>query len=135
MGIAVSAAGPLSNLVLAFVMLFLLYTLINTGAFDFMSAGWYSAVFRLLQLCVHLNLLLFVFNLIPLPPLDGYRIIEDLAPESIREQLQRIEPYSVFLFLLMVFIPPLYRVTIGPILSLTAILYKWMNGLMVAVFI
>lgn len=67
---------------------------------------------------IHYNILLFLFNLIPLPPLDGYRIIEDLAPKAIRVKLQVIEKWSMFIFLLIVFLPPIRRVTLDPLFSL-----------------
>jgi Zn-dependent proteases len=85
-------------------------------------------------LSVRLNLLLFVFNLIPLPPLDGYRIVNDVAPPAMRLRMNRFEPWSMLVFLLLVFIPPLYRITIGPILSLAGKLYIWLNGLMIGIF-
>lgn len=134
MGVIVSAAGPLSNLLLATALLFLHYALVRTGGYDAMSAGAYGMVVRFFDLAVWLNLLFFVFNLIPLPPLDGYRIVNDVAPPAVRLRLNRMEAWSILVFLLLVFVPPLYRITIGPILSLAGKLYIWLNGLMIALF-
>ena len=117
MSIVVSAVGPLSNLISAVVAALLAYAIFSTGALDGTSNGLYRAVGLIFFYLVHMNLLLFIFNLIPLPPLDGYRIVEDLAPLKLRLQMMKYEAWGVYIFLLIVFITPLYNVTIGPILG------------------
>jgi len=72
-----------------------------------------------LNYLININVLLFIFNLIPLPPLDGYRIVEDLSPPRVREKLNRYVPWGVFVFLLIVFIPPLRAVTLDPLFGLS----------------
>ncbi|OES44862.1 site-2 protease family protein [Domibacillus iocasae] len=106
-GVLVSLAGPLSNFLIAFISLGALY-LIGAGAPVF--------VFQLLEMMVWLNVLLFVFNLLPFPPLDGYRILEDLAPPNLRVKLTQYEQYGVLLFLIVV-ITPLGNYTISPFLG------------------
>ncbi|MDF2726331.1 MAG: zinc metalloprotease, partial [Paenibacillus sp.] len=86
--------------------------------FDMVSAGAGDAIEVFLSRLIQLNLVLFLFNLIPLPPLDGYRIIEDLAPLHIRMKMMQYQQWGIFAFLLIVFIPPLSRVTIQPLFSL-----------------
>lgn len=134
MGIAVSAAGPLSNLLIAFVGLCIYYALNTFGVFDLMTYGVFHSTILFFDILIGLNLLLFVFNLIPLPPLDGYRIIEDLAPLHLREKMRQLEQWGVFIFLMLVFIPPLYKVTIMPIMSLRQDLFIWMNRLVNVLF-
>lgn len=118
MGIVVSAVGPLSNLVLAFVGLLLYHLFAVSGLLNGASDGVISAIYLFLQRLVELNIVLFIFNLIPLPPLDGYRIIEDLAPSHIQRKMAQNEQWGIFVFLLLVFIPPLSRVTIQPLFAL-----------------
>ncbi|OWA36658.1 site-2 protease family protein [Saccharibacillus sp. O16] len=128
MGIIVSAVGPLSNLLIAFIGAMIYYACLRNGVF--MEANYSRAIEALdilLSTLVQMNILLFLFNLIPLPPLDGYRIIEDLAPLKIRRKLQQFEPYSIFIFLLIVFIPPLRDNTIGRI-------YVWIGDITNAFF-
>jgi Zn-dependent protease len=109
-GILVSIAGPISNLLLAsfgflvwnLLLHFGLATQISTSFVDF------------LNLFIHLNLVLFIFNLLPLPPLDGYRIMEDLAPTSVRAKMTQYETYGSLIFLILV-LTPLDQYTINPI--------------------
>ncbi|GGN96855.1 site-2 protease family protein [Saccharibacillus kuerlensis] len=123
MGIIVSAVGPLSNLLIAFIGAMIYYVCLRNGVF--IEANYSRGVEALdifLSTLVQLNVLLFLFNLIPLPPLDGYRILEDLAPLPLRRKMQAIEPYSIFIFLIIVFIPPLRQNTIGRI-------YDWIGDI------
>ncbi|MFT8321729.1 MAG: site-2 protease family protein [Bacillus sp. (in: firmicutes)] len=97
-GVLVSFAGPFSNLVLAFVGFALYSMLIKTGITDGMPFDFYP----FLTIFVYMNLLLFAFNLIPLPPLDGYRIIEDLVSSRIRAKMSQYEVYGSILFIVLV---------------------------------
>ncbi|MDO7905475.1 site-2 protease family protein [Paenibacillus sp. JX-17] len=116
MGVIVSVAGPLSNLLLSVVGLFIFHLLNYFGVLEGIeNQRVYMAVYYFFNYLVSLNMFLFLFNLIPLPPLDGYRIVEDLAPRSALPALQRYEQWSLFIFLLIVFIPALRNVTIVPI--------------------
>lgn len=134
MGIAVTFAGPLSNLLTAFIGIVIYYTLDATGAFGGMSLGVYNAVVLFLNLLVHLNLMLFLFNLIPLPPLDGYRIVEDLVPLRVREQLRQYEQWAILVFMLMVFIPPISRFTINPLFDQSVHIFDWMDSIVSKLF-
>ncbi|NQD69087.1 site-2 protease family protein, partial [Bacillus haikouensis] len=93
-GILVSAAGPLSNFLIAFIAFGIFYFFAGVS-----GGGVPPFVVDLLQMIVELNILLFVFNLLPFPPLDGYRIIEDLSPPHVRVKLSQYEQYGILLFL------------------------------------
>jgi Zn-dependent protease len=115
-GILVSVAGPLSNFVLAAGGFLVWYSMIRFGVMT-MIPGWFAAGFDLFfQIFISLNVLLFVFNLLPFPPLDGYRIIEDLAPRQFRAKMTQWENYGALIFLILV-LTPLDRYTIHPIFS------------------
>jgi Zn-dependent protease len=114
MGIIVSFVGPLSNLFIAFIGVCITYLLLRTGAYD-SASGSMAAIRMFLNHLIELNAVLFVFNLLPLPPLDGYRIIEDLAPQRVRIKMHQNVQWGMFIFLLIVFIPPLYAKTLAPL--------------------
>lgn len=114
MGIVVSAVGPLSNLLIAFIGVSMTFLLFGTGTYD-TTSGIMAATRLFLNHLVMLNAVLFVFNLLPLPPLDGYRIIEDLAPQRVRIKMHQNVQWGTFVFLLIVFIPPLYAKTLAPL--------------------
>ena len=75
-------AGPFSSLVLVILGFIIWYGLVASG----FAAGLPLIVPEFLDLFIKLNTVLFVFNLIPLPPLDGYRIVEDLFPQDFTSQ-------------------------------------------------
>ena len=118
MSIIVSLVGPLSNLLLGTIAIVVYVLLIKAGV---VIDGEYrigSAIMVLFSYLITFNFLLFVFNLIPLPPLDGYRIVSELLPLKTRYMLSQNEHWGSIIFLLLVFIPPLRSVTIDPVLAL-----------------
>ncbi|MFC3886375.1 site-2 protease family protein [Bacillus songklensis] len=111
-GVLVSIAGPLSNLVLSFIGAVIWYFLMR---FNMQGVGG-DFLFGFFNTFITLNLLLFLFNLLPFPPLDGYRIIEDLAPPSVRAKMTQYESWGIFIFLVLV-ITPLDQYVIDPIFN------------------
>ena len=105
----VSVVGPLSNLVLAFIGVLLIY-IISIAGFNLPEF-----IYTFFNIFIRLNVVLFVFNLLPFPPLDGYRIIEDLVPADIRPKMTQYEQYGALIFLVLV-ITPLGNYTIDPII-------------------
>lgn len=92
---AVALAGPLTNLFIAFV-LFGIATLLGYNLTDY---SYITIDEMILTYAVFINLGFFVFNMIPLPPLDGSRVIYALAPEFIRRGMEYIEQYGlIFVF-------------------------------------
>ncbi len=81
----IAAAGPFSNLLLAIIGVILTKLLAPVGLLeDIMSAF------------VGLNVSLFVFNLLPIPPLDGSRVLYAFAPEPLQRLMAQIEPIGFF---------------------------------------
>ena len=111
-GIVVSLMGPVSNFALAILGAAIFFLLVITG----IAAHLPLMAVQFFNLFIWMNVLLFVFNLLPLPPLDGYRIIEDLVSPSLRAKLTRYEQYGSLIFLILV-ITPLSQYTIRPILN------------------
>lgn len=84
-GALIAAAGPVTNLVLAIIGALLIRLATNATVFNFLD------VFTIL------NVALFVFNILPIPPLDGSRVLYAFAPEPLQEFMQQIEPYGLFI--------------------------------------
>lgn len=129
MSVIVSLVGPLSNLLLGIISIFIYALLIKTELIFVGSAGVTSAIEVFFNYMIHFSFLLFVFNLIPLPPLDGYRIVAEFLPLQTRYKLEQNAHWGTIIFLLLVFIPPLRNITIGPVLTfgsdLSHLIFNW----------
>jgi Zn-dependent protease len=94
----VAVAGPMSNLLLAFLSATLLTLMMRFTPPELLSrAGVWHSLGELLKALVFVNLGLFVFNLLPLPPFDGSRLL----PQSLDEFQRAIAPYSFFIVLVL----------------------------------
>jgi Zn-dependent protease len=101
----VAAAGPLSNLALAFTGAIVLRVagsdLLGAGVGGALGAGG-SVVAPIAWALLSINLLLAIFNLLPIPPLDGSTVLAGLLPEHMAAGLDRLRPYGfVMLYALM----------------------------------
>jgi Zn-dependent protease len=95
----VAIAGPLSNVVMAIFWVLFLYLVQATISDPAITKGLQSmAVAGIL-----INLVLFAFNLIPIPPLDGGRVLSGLVPENVSRLLDKIEPYGFFIIIALVY--------------------------------
>lgn len=104
-GVLVSIAGPLSNLLLVIIGYSIWLVLNHTGYTMQVSDRVYGILYKFFNLFITMNAILFLFNLLPFPPLDGYRIIEDLSTPSFRAKLTQYESYGIFIFLILVITP------------------------------
>lgn len=129
MGVIVSAVGPLSNLLIAFFAVVSQSAIFRLGLLDGASVGLVLAIETFFSILIYLNIILFLFNLLPIPPLDGYRIIEDLAPPNIRAKMSLNEQWGLVVFLLIVFIPPLRAITLDKLFALFPSIYRSMVDL------
>lgn len=96
-----AAAGPLANLILAFLLIAIGQTTYNVGPFTGTNLG--ALVYLFCYMAAEISIFLAVFNLVPVPPLDGYNIIESLLPESTYEWINRNRNAVSIVFILLLF--------------------------------
>ena len=97
-GVLTGLAGPFSNLLLAIVMLYLIKIL----SLYFVPEVY---IIDLLKIGVHLNIMLCLFNLLPLPPLDGSHIIYALTPRAWEHYYVRFQQISLLVLLVLLMLP------------------------------
>ncbi len=123
--ILIALAGPISNLLLAAVSAFLFRSIPwNAWPRDLL---WLAApLYAMLRGSVYINVILAVFNLIPIPPLDGSRVLTGLLPFRQALAFSRLEPYG-FLIIFLLFYTGLVDPVFGPVVhSLTiGLLRMW----------
>lgn len=111
--IFVAAAGPGINLALALVSAALLSALGGLAAEP-------AFLRKLLTFSIYFNVLIGVFNLIPIPPLDGGRIAVGVLPGSLAFPLARLEPYGMWIVIGVLLIVPLATYQLGSEINLFA---------------
>jgi len=101
----ISAAGPLSNLTVAFLAFFGLIILKSLSPNTFTEKGVFfylvTSIFSILYYTVFINIILAIFNLIPIPPLDGSGILMGLLSEEAAQKYDRIRPYGFIIIILL----------------------------------
>ncbi|MEZ4837381.1 MAG: site-2 protease family protein [Caldilineaceae bacterium] len=113
--IIVSLAGPLSNLVLAALLLLSLRVLPTfDAALPSVIVDFYL---RFVQSFIFINVALFVFNLIPIPPLDGSHILFALMPSSMYDLQVQLSRYGMLLLFIIIFLAP--SLIMGPVSAIT----------------
>lgn len=113
----VSAAGPIMNFILAFVFLIIYYILfVATNTLSSLSIEWQQIIFAVVTYTVSINIGLGVFNLIPLPPLDGSKILMHFLPYKAKEWFYKNQQIFYIVFLI-IFVTGLSSVILTPIFS------------------
>ena len=108
----VALAGPGANLIQALIWGVLLYALVGTGLTE-------PFFVKMCQGGMLVNVVMFAFNLFPLPPLDGGRILVGLLPHKQAELVSRIEPYGFFIVMGLVLMGIVSKLWLQPVMALT----------------
>jgi Zn-dependent protease len=116
----VAAAGPITNLLLATASALILRGIVtfgNPAAAGSQLSMIIEPLVLMLAFSVYINLLLAIFNMIPLPPLDGGRVLSGLLPYRQAAALARIEPYGMVIIIALVFFTNIFSYIILPLLN------------------
>ncbi|ABQ26434.1 site-2 protease family protein [Geotalea uraniireducens] len=117
----VAAAGPITNFILAAVSAMALRGIaavsVNGAAVPLFQV-FVEPIALMLAFSVYINLLLAIFNLIPVPPLDGGRVAVGLLPYRQSVAYSRIEPFGMIIIIVLVFFTDIFSYVISPILSM-----------------
>jgi Zn-dependent protease len=116
----VALAGPLANLLMA-VLWLLVFML---GAALMTSSAWIAQPLVYMAVAgMFINAVLLVLNLLPLPPLDGGRIVGSLLPGRLAWQYSRIEPYGLIIVLALFFTQVLGKIISPLVLAFVSLLF------------
>ncbi len=115
----VAAAGPLSNLLMAFfwgaIMLFGIY---NQQTHIGLALAYMG------KQGIFINIILMVLNFIPIPPLDGSRVVSSLLPGRMAYYYEQVEPYGFIILLILIITGLLSKILIPPVLLIS----QWVMG-------
>ncbi|RUM43485.1 MAG: site-2 protease family protein [Desulfurobacterium sp.] len=117
--VLVAFAGPLANFLSAFVSLLLLKYL----PFASLPLNISEPLYYMVKYSVLINVAFGVFNLLPIPPLDGSKILEAFLPPKLYYSYKKIEPYG-FLILLILIVSPVLKWILLPLVN-TIISVMW----------
>jgi Zn-dependent protease len=107
----VSLAGPLSNFLLAvFTAILLRFLLIPQ--YNLHPSTMFNNVLQVVFIFYELNLVLMLFNLLPIAPLDGEKIAEYILPPKWTRVLEIINPYGAYILLALIVLPSLLKINI-----------------------
>ena len=112
----VALAGPLANLLMAFLWMVSYFVLQSVGINE-------EFFLEMAEAGLKINLILFAFNLFPLPPLDGGRIMTSILPNRYAFRFARIEPYGFFIVLGLMLLNLLHY-WMQPVMTLAAMLLE-----------
>lgn len=121
--ILVSLAGPASNLITAFVFTILLVIMVKL---DLPMSEGLIVVF---QLIIVYNINFAIFNMLPIPPLDGSHILRNLLPYELARQYEMLERYS-FIFLIIILATPVLSYIFVPLQRFIFGIFKGIVGIL-----
>lgn len=125
----VSFAGPAMNFILAIIFMIIYYSIVKFAPnFGFETIG--QVILALISIIISINIGLGVFNLIPLPPLDGSKILNHFLSYNARDWMARNEFYFYIGFLLL-WITGLASYIVSPIVR---VVFELLNGMVSGIF-
>ena len=126
----VALAGPLMNLLTAFVVMLLWFLTMHW----IRGSAWSSIISLIFQSTVFMNLGLGIFNLLPIPPLDGFAVLRGILPERFDPQLHVLEQYGMIILVILLFTDILGKV-LFPAVNGIAYTYQTIIALILTPFL
>ena len=120
--IFVSLAGVTANFLLAVIAGIIMFLIRSAGA----EGSFLFSVYMVMQYVIVINIVLMIFNLIPIPPLDGSRVVLFLLPRDLAQKYAKIERYGFWIILILLMTNILWKI-IAPIANF---LIKLLSGAM-----
>ena len=122
--ILVAMAGPMMNILLATVV-----ALVHNLLMSQHVAMWGTQAAQVLAFVVGTNLVLFFFNLLPVPPLDGGHVAQSFTPYRYRDRFEQYARFAPFLVLGIMLVPQIQIVFLWPAMKLAGFLYQGFGNL------
>lgn len=119
----VAAAGPVANLIVAFISLLAMAVLFKLGMFS-------EGVRLVLSMMVLFNINFAIFNMLPLPPLDGSKVLMVLLPGRLAYKLMSLERYS-FIILIFLMMTPFLTMILIPLQRLVLSVFNLIIGVII----
>lgn len=122
----VSLAGAGANIALGFVAFFFLALLTNL---NLIGEVWQKTLYQLYRY----NLMFAVFNMVPIPPLDGSKVLMSLLPGRLAYQYQKLEPYGNYILIALVMIPGLLSIIVTPFFGVINFIIRGTTSLILGI--
>lgn len=111
--IFVSLAGPAMNLIVAFFLALIYALLLSSHVLNGLNLTSVNIIDSMFNAAIGINCVLFVFNLIPIPPLDGFHIVVDFLPQSAYQAVYTLERYGMIILAIFMIMPFFRTIIVG----------------------
>ena len=114
----ISFAGPASNFLLAILVSIVIHLTPQTGLPAQTGLGLFTLIHYLLYMIAFYNLVLGFFNLIPIHPLDGFKVVNGFLPHELSIQWMQMAPYGIWILLVLIMTDTTSKI-VTPLITLT----------------